>query len=381
MHILVAPDSYKGSLSATNVANAIAKGIQKVFPEAHVSKVPIADGGEGTVEALVTATNGQFVYNEVAGPFSETVKARWGILGDGKTAVIEMAEASGLMLIPREKRNPCFTTTYGTGQLIKAALDKGLRKFIIGIGGSGTNDGGAGLAQALGVKLLDAHDKELSRGGAALGKLAGINIENLDKRLQQSEIIVACDVDNPLCGANGAAVVFGPQKGATTAMVAQLDLALDNYQKIASKVTGKNVACVSGAGAAGGMGAGLMFFTKAKLQPGVEIVLNASGLEEKMKTADIVITGEGCTDFQTVFGKAPVGIAKLAKKFAVPVVCLSGSLGCGYQNVLAYGIDAVMDITPGPMKIAECMQKAESLTEAAATRLGLFLRVGINLKM
>ena len=381
MRILVAPDSYKGSLSAITAANAIARGLLKVFPKADVLKVPIADGGEGTVEALVTATGGKFIYTEVVGPLSEKVQARWGILGEGKTAVIEMAAASGLTLIPVEKRNPSLTTTYGTGQLIKAALDKGLRKFIIGIGGSGTNDGGAGLAQALGVKFLDINNNELPPGGKALGKLVTINMADLDKRLQQAEIIVACDVDTHLCGASGATLVFGLQKGATPAMVEELEVALENYQKIASQTTGKDVAAIPGAGAAGGLGAGLMFFTKAKLQSGVEILLEASGLNKKMETADLVVTGEGCTDFQTVFGKAPVGIAKLAKKFNVPVVCLSGSLGQGYQNVLTCDIDAVMDIIPRPMEIKECMKDAETLTEEAATRLGLLLQVGIMLKM
>lgn len=381
MRIVVAPDSYKGSLSAVDVANTIARGIIKAFPEAEVIKVPIADGGEGTVEAFVTVTGGQYINTEVTGPLSERINARWGILGDGKTAVIEMAAASGLTLIAKEKRNPCITTTYGTGQLIKAALDMGIRKFIICLGGSGTNDGGAGLAQALGVKFLDSDKRELPYGGAALINLAEINTLNLDKRLQQAKFVVACDVANTLCGNLGASVVFGPQKGATAKMVEELDAALENYQKIACKATGKDVAGMPGAGAAGGLGAGLMFFTSAKFQSGIELVIKAGGLNEKIKNADLVITGEGCTDFQTAFGKAPVGIAKLAKQFGVPVICLSGSLGQGYQEVLACNIDALMNIQPYPMGLEKCIEEAEILTEEAAFRLGLLLRVGIKLKI
>jgi len=381
MRIVVAPDSYKGSLSAIDVANAIARGILKAFPEAEVIKVPIADGGEGTVEALVTATGGKYICTEVTGPLSETINARWGILGDGNTAVIEMAAASGLTLIAKEKRNPCITTTYGTGQLIKAALDMDLRKFIICIGGSGTNDGGTGLAQALGVQFLDSDKHELPYGGAALINLAEINTLNLDKRLQGAKIVVACDVDNPLCGTLGASFIFGPQKGATAKMVEELDAALENYQKIAHKATGKDVAGLPGAGAAGGLGAGLMFFTSAKFERGIELVIEGSGLREKIKNADLVITGEGCTDFQTAFGKAPVGISKLAKQFGVPVICLSGSLGQGYHEVLACYIDALMNIQPYPMGLEQCIAEAETLTEEAAFRLGLLLRVGIKLKI
>jgi len=381
MRIIVAPDSYKGSLTAIDVADAIARGLLKVFPEAEVIKVPIADGGEGTVAALVAATGGRIIYTEVSGPFSEKVNAGWGILGDGKSAVIEMAAASGLTLIAKEDRNPCITTTYGTGQLIKKALDMGLRKLIVCIGGSGTNDGGAGLAQALGVKFLDSNNHELPQGGGALINLAAINMTNLDSRLPETKIIVACDVDNPLCGIRGASVVFGPQKGATSIMVEELDEALQKYQKIVSRAVGKDVAEIPGAGAAGGLGAGLMFFTPAKLKSGIKIVIEASGLEEKIKNADLVITGEGCTDFQTVFGKAPVGIAKLARKFRVPVVCLSGSFGNGYQDVLQCGIDALMNILPRPMEKEKCMEEAKILTEEAAVRLGLLLRVGIRMKI
>ena len=343
-------------------------------------KVPIADGGEGTVEALVTATGGKMIVTEVLGPLNERVEACWGILGDGETAVIEMATASGLPLIPKEKRNPLITTTYGTGELIKEALDRGLRKLIIGIGGSATNDGGAGVAQALGIKLLDDQGKELSHGGAALINLAEIDLSGLDSRLQETTIMVACDVDNPLCGERGASAVFGPQKGATPEMVAELDAALQNYQKIACKATGRNIAELPGAGAAGGLGAGLMFFTSAKLRPGVDIVIEATGLSDLVATADLVITGEGCTDFQTAFGKAPVGVAKLANQFGVPIVCLSGSLGQGHHDVLDCGIDALMNIIPCPICLEECMAGVDVFTEEASTRLGMLLKVGMRIK-
>ena len=331
--------------------------------------IPIADGGEGTVEALVTATGGRLCQTDVAGPLENRITALWGILGDGKTAVIEMAAASGLPLVPMSQRNPRITTTYGTGELILAALDAGLRKIIIGIGGSATNDGGTGMARALGVRFTDHDGKELTEGGAALARLKQIDLTGLDPRLLETELTVACDVDNPLCGPRGASAVFGPQKGATPDLVKELDSALAHYSVIAQEATGRQVAELSGAGAAGGLGAGLMFFTPAKLKPGVGIVLDAVGFAEIVKAADFVITGEGRTDFQTAFGKAPVGVAKVAKQFNVPVFCLSGGLGEGADDVLAQGIDAVMSICEGPMSLEECMKTGSSLIESGSARL------------
>jgi len=266
-------------VSAVCTANAMEKGIKAVFSEAEVIKVPIADGGEGTVESLVSATNGQMIYQSVVGPLGDMVQAYWGILGDGETAVIEMAAASGLPLVPKDKRDPRITTTYGTGELIKAALNRGLGKIIIGIGGSATNDGGSGMAQALGIRLLDASGQELSYGGAVLANLDRVDLSGMDIRLADTVIMVACDVDNPLCGARGATAVYGPQKGASPDMVAELDGALENFANKLQKATGKDVAEYPGAGAAGGLGAGLLFCTNAKLQPGVEIVLAATGFE------------------------------------------------------------------------------------------------------
>ena len=369
MRFVVAPDSYKGSVPATEVALAMARGIRQVFSTAEVITIPIADGGEGTVDALVTATGGQFRCNTVAGPLGERVLAKWGILGDGQTAVIEMAAASGLPLLPAERRNPRQTSTYGTGELIRAALDAGLRRIIIGIGGSATNDGGAGMASALGALFLAADGTQLPNGGAALAELASIDLAGLDPRLQQTEITVACDVDNPLCGPRGASAVFGPQKGATPQIVAELDAALANFAQCAQQASGRDVAELPGAGAAGGLGAGLMFFTPAQLRPGVEIVLDAVGFAALVKDADFVITGEGRTDFQTAFGKAPVGVAKIAKIYGVPVFCLSGGLGQGADDVLTQGIDAVLSICDRPLSLEECMMAGSELIESASARL------------
>ena len=378
MRVVVAPDSYKGSVSAVGVAAALERGVLRVFPQAEVRKIPIADGGEGTVEALVTATGGQMRQERVRGPLGEPVDACWGILGDGQTAVIEMAAASGLPLVPQDRRDPRITTTYGTGELIRTALDAGLRRIIIGIGGSATNDGGTGMAQALGAKFLAADGAELPPGGGALAQLKTIDLSGLDSRLTETEITVACDVDNPLCGQRGAAAVFGPQKGATPAMVAELDAALGHFAGCARAATGRNVADLAGAGAAGGLGAGLLFFTPAKLRPGVEIVLEAVKFAEVVKDAAFVITGEGRTDFQTAYGKAPVGVAKVAKQFDVPVFCISGGLGDGADDVLAQGLDAVMSICSRPLSLDECMRDGATLIEEAAARLCRILQAKVR---
>jgi glycerate kinase len=374
LRIIVAPDSYKGSVSAVAVAQAMERGVLHVFPEAVVCKVPIADGGEGTVEALVAATGGTMLQAPVSDPLGQPISAHWGVLGDGRTAVIEMAAASGLPLVHRSQRDPRITSTHGTGQLIRAALDAGLRRIIIGIGGSATNDGGVGMARALGARFLDAEGTPLAEGGAALASLHHIDLSGLDPRLLETEITVACDVDNPLCGARGASAVFGPQKGASLETVNELDAALSHFAALASTATGRQVAALPGAGAAGGLGAGLMFFTQAKLKPGVEIVLDAVGFAGLVEGASFVLTGEGRTDFQTAFGKAPVGVAKLAKQYAVPVFCLSGGLGEGADDVLAHGIDAVMSTCDRPMSLEECISAGDALIESAAVRLCRIIR-------
>ncbi|VBB07223.1 glycerate kinase [Lucifera butyrica] len=379
MKIVVAPDSFKGSVSAFKAAIAMEKGVKSVFLRARVIKVPIADGGEGTVEAMVAAAGGNIQYELVRGPLQKEVKAAWGLIDKGETAVIEMAAASGLTLVEKEQRDPRITTTYGTGQLILAALQAGAKRIIIGIGGSATNDGGMGMLKALGVKFLDAKGEQLAEGGSSLKKLAAIDTTGLDARLKDCEIVVACDVDNPLCGSQGAAASFGPQKGATTAMIAELDAALYHYAQIAKMATGKDMAAYPGAGAAGGLGAGLLFFTNAKLCPGVDIILESVGFAALMASTNLVITGEGCTDFQTAHGKAPVGVAKLAKQFGVPVVCLSGSLGKEAESVLNMGIDGLMSVIPGPMNLEECIINGEVLIESAAARLCRLLKTGILL--
>ena len=374
LRIVVAPDSYKGSVSAMAVAEAMARGILQVFPTAEVRKIPIADGGEGTVQALVSATAGQLRVHEVSDPRGEKITAQWGVLGDGQSAVIEMAAASGLTLLNASRHDPRVTSTYGTGELIRAALDAGLRKIIIGIGGSATNDGGAGMARALDVRFTNAQGLELPAGGAALAQLQHIDLTGLDTRLLETEITVACDVDNPLCGARGASAVFGPQKGATPAVVAELDAALAHFAAHAQATTGRQVAELAGAGAAGGLGAGLLFFTPAKLSPGIDIVLDAVNFAEVVSDAAFVLTGEGHTDFQTAFGKAPVGVARIAKQFQVPVFCLSGGLGQGADAVLAQGIDAVLSICDRPMPLEECMHRGSALIEAASSRLCRIIR-------
>ena len=379
MRIVIAPDSFKGSLSALAVAEAMERGARAVFPDAEVTKIPIADGGEGTVEALVAATRGRIMERTVRGPLGEPVRARWGVLGDGETAVIEMAAASGLPLVPKDRRDPRLTTTYGTGELVRAALDCGLPKLIVGIGGSATNDGGTGFARALGVRFLDATGADLPEGGSALARLARLDLSGLDPRLASAQILVACDVDNPLTGPRGASAVYGPQKGATLEMVQELDLALEHYAAVAQAATHRDVSKLPGAGAAGGLGAGLLFFTPARLRPGVGIVLEATGFDALVRGADLVLTGEGRTDFQTAMGKAPVGVAAAAKKHGVPVVCLAGGLGDGADDVLAKGIDALLATVPQPMPLEEAMARGAELVEAAAARACRLIRVGMQM--
>ncbi len=379
MRIIVAPDSFKGSASALEVARAMERGVRAVFPDAEVVKVPIADGGEGTVAALLDATGGQPRTSRVRGPLGEPVEAGWGVLGDGRTAVLEMAAASGLPLVPAGRRDPRLASTSGTGELVRAALDEGLRRLVLGIGGSATNDGGAGLARALGVRFLDAAGRELAEGGAALAGLDRLDLAGLDPRLATVELLVACDVDNPLTGPRGASAVYGPQKGATPAVVAELDAALARFAEVARAATGRDVASLPGAGAAGGLGAGLLFFTPARLRPGVELVLEATGFDRLLAGAALVLTGEGRTDAQTAMGKAPVGVAAAARRHGVPVVCLSGGLGDGADLVLAHGIDALAAVVPGPMTVEEAMAGGAALIEAATARVCRLLAVGRSL--
>lgn len=358
MKIVIAPDSFKESLTAMQAADAIEQGFKEVFPEAQYVKIPMADGGEGTVQSLVDATDGTIVRTKVTGPLGEPVEAFFGLFGDGTTAVIEMAAASGLHLVPPEKRNPLLTTTWGTGELIKAALDHGVTKIIIGIGGSATNDGGAGMVQALGGRLLTEAGRNIGYGGGSLDQLAAIDVSGLDPRLQQVHIEVACDVDNPLTGSRGAAAVFGPQKGATPDMVKLLDRNLSHYASLIEKELGKKVDEIPGAGAAGGLGAGLLAFLPVELNRGIEIVLKAAEFEKHVQDADLVITGEGRIDSQTVYGKTPMGVAKVAKKYQVPVIGIAGSVSDDSHVVHDHGIDAVFSIVPRTMPLSDALSNA-----------------------
>ena len=363
--VVVAPDSFKGSLSAVRAAEAMERGVLAAWGDAQVLKIPIADGGEGTVEALVGATGGRFETRTVRGPLGQPVDARWGVLGDGRTAVIEMAAASGITLVPRDRRDPRVATTFGTGQLLRAALDAGFRRIVVGIGGSATNDGGAGMARALGVRFIDGRGEPLPEGGAALARLVSVELSAVDPRLAGTEILVACDVDNPLTGPRGASAVYGPQKGATPAVVAELDAALERYARVAREATGRDVASLPGAGAAGGLGAGLLFFTPARLVPGIDLVLDSTRFDDHVRGAALVIVGEGRTDHQTAMGKAPVGVARVAMRHGVPVLLVSGSLGPGAEEVLAHGVGRLVQAAPPGMPIEEAMTRAAELLELA----------------
>jgi glycerate kinase len=366
MRVVFAPDSFKECASADEVAQALALGWLRVFPDAETVCVPMADGGEGSVDALVAATNGVLKSVCVTGPLGDLVEASYGFLGGGDTAVIEMAAASGLPLAPRERRDPRVATTRGTGELICDALNSGARKIIVGIGGSATNDGGAGMAQALGFSLLDAEGRELPPGGAALLRLARIDASGKHRGLDGCEIFVACDVTNPLHGPNGASRVYGPQKGADPEAVEELDSALRHFGAIIEEQLGVIVSDVPGGGAAGGLGAGLLAFASARLRPGVELVADASGLAERMRGADLVITGEGRMDAQTSCGKTPVGVARISKGLGIPVLAIVGSLGDGYRETFAHGVDAAFSICCGPMELGEATVRGKELLADAA---------------
>ncbi|MBE3592795.1 MAG: glycerate kinase [Thermoanaerobacter sp.] len=368
MKILIAPDKFRGSLSALRVADSIEKGILKIFPKAIIEKVPMADGGEGTVESLVDATGGKIIKTKAKDPLGRDIESFYGILGDGKTAVIEMAAASGLYLLKDYERNPMITTTYGTGQLIKDALDRGCREFIIAIGGSATNDGGAGMAMALGVKFYDKYGREIGLGGGELSKIYSIDTSNLDDRLKECEFIVACDVANPLIGENGASRVYGPQKGATKEMVEVLDKNLEHYGKLLEKYFHKKIIDVEGSGAAGGLGAGLMAFLNAQLKSGIEIITETLKLEEKIKEADIVISGEGKIDSQTAFGKAISGIAKLCKKHNKPLIVIAGMVE-NIENLYETGVSSIFSIVEKPMSLEDAIKNAPTLLEKSAERI------------
>jgi glycerate kinase len=379
MKIVIAPDSYKESLSALEVATQIEAGFREIFPQAEYVKLPVADGGEGTVEAMVAATDGQIINVTVTGPLGEKADAFFGLSGDEKTAFIEMAAASGLERVPAAKRNPLKTTSYGTGELIRCALDHGVEHCIIGIGGSATNDGGAGMAQALGARLLTREGKQIGYGGGELAYLDHIDISQLDKRIRTCRFEVACDVTNPLTGDDGASAIFGPQKGATPAMVKQLDGYLRHYAQVIEKDLGIEVENVPGAGAAGGMGAALLAFCHAELRQGIEIVTEALGLDALVKDATLVITGEGRIDSQSINGKVPIGVARVAKRYNKPVIGIAGSLTEDVGIVHEHGIDAVFSVLYSICTLEEALDDAANNVRMTARNIAATIKLAQNL--
>ena len=366
MKVVIAPDKLRGSLSAAEAAHAIARGIFRVDASATVVEVPMADGGEGTVEALTSVMRGESREVTVSGPLGLPVTAKFGLIADGRAAVMEMASASGLSLVPRDGRDPERASTRGTGELLLAAIDAGATKMILGIGGSATNDGGAGFAQALGYHLLDADGREIMPGGGDLGRLQRIDRDGVDPRLAQITLSVACDVDNPLCGCRGASVIFGPQKGASPAVISRLDANLAHFAEVVKRDLGRDVAEQPGAGAAGGLGLGTMVFANATLEPGVLLVARIVGLERHFDGADLVLTGEGAIDGSSAGGKTAVGVARLARSRGIPVIALAGAIGPGAESVLAEGVDAYASLCNRPMSLDAALGDAARLLASAA---------------
>lgn len=358
---VLAPDSFKESMTAQQACQAMQRGLQRVFPEAEYIHVPMADGGEGTVDALVAAAQGERLSCTVSGPLlAQKVETYFGLIDQGKTAVIEMAKANGIHLLEPSLRNPLLTTTFGTGEMIKLALDQGVSKIIIGLGGSVTNDAGMGMAQALGVQFLDAQGQSVAQGGGQLHHIVQMDLSGLDVRLAQIEIVIASDVNNPLCGENGASQVFGPQKGASPAMVQQLDQNLAYFANLVqSQRQQLDYAHVAGAGAAGGLGFGLMAFAGAKIRSGVEIIIEETRLAEKIELADYVLTGEGGIDFQTKFGKTPYGVAQVAKRLNKPVIACAGAIGKGIEELYTEGFTAIFGIVDGACDLQTALSHGE----------------------
>jgi glycerate kinase len=379
MKIVIAPDSYKESLSAQQVATQIELGFREIFPDAHYVKLPVADGGEGTVEAMVAATKGKIIELDVTGPLGETVSAFYGLSGDESCAFIEMAAASGLELVPAAQRDPLITTSYGTGELIRNALDKGVEHFIIGIGGSATNDGGAGMVQALGAQLLDTDGQQIGYGGGQLSALARIDMSQFDSRIKHCRFEVACDVTNPLLGEEGASAIFGPQKGATPELVKQLDSALAHYAGVIRRDLDKDVLTIAGGGAAGGMGVALHAFCQAELRRGIEIVTEALGLDALVKDATLVITGEGRIDSQSIHGKVPIGVAQVAKRYNKPVIGIAGSLTKDVGIVHQHGLDAVFSVIYSICTLEEALDNAAENVRLSARNIAATLAIGQKL--
>lgn len=369
MRVVIAPDSFKECLSATQVAFAISEGIRRIIPEAETISIPIADGGEGTVDALVSATDGKIIQVASVDALNRPIKSFYGILGNGKTAVIEMAAASGIERIAPEEQNPMITSTYGTGLLLKAAMEAGFTEIIFGIGGSATNDGGAGMAQALGFGLLDKNDNPIGWGGGSLGKLHRIDFSNVNPMLQNVKITVACDVQNPLLGASGAAQVYGPQKGATPEMLEILEQNMTHFARILSQEFGVDYSNIPGAGAAGGLGAGLMAFCHAGILPGFNLISQQTRLEEHIREASLIFTAEGRIDTQTTFGKTISGVAQLGKKHQVPVIALAGMVEGDLEDLYKQGLTSAFAIANRPMGIEESKANAAQLLVETSSQI------------
>lgn len=378
MKIIIAPDSFKDSLSAEGVAQAIADGLVKVWPDAQLIQCPMADGGEGTVDSVLAACNGELRRETVRGPLGEAVEARWGWLAHSHTAMIEMAEASGLQRVPPGQRDACISSTFGTGELIRAALDAGAQRIILAIGGSATNDGGAGAMQALGVQLFNAQGQALAPGGLALAGLTRMSLEQLDPRLAQVRFEIAADVNNPLCGPHGASAIFGPQKGANPQQVEHLDAALGHFADHCARVLPKDVRDEPGSGAAGGLGFAAKAFLGAQFRAGVEVVAELVGLDAAVQGADLVITGEGRFDAQTLRGKTPFGVARIAQRHGVPVIVIAGTLGEGYEQMYAHGVDAAFALPSGPMSLEQACSEAPRLLRERAADIARVWRTALG---
>ena len=376
MNILIAPDSFKDSLSANAVAGHIFKGIKNVLPDASITQIPLSDGGEGLLEALVRPLDGKFLRVEVKDPLMRNIEAQYGILGDGNTAVIEMATASGLELLKANERNPMITSTYGTGQLIQDALNRGCTKIIIGLGGSATNDGGIGMVKALGGKFLNKQGESIGEGGGALKDLQRIDLTELDKRLSYCEIISACDVSNPLTGPQGASMVFGGQKGGNPEDLEELDKNLLHYASIIKSDLGKDIKTVEGTGAAGGTGMGLLSFLDAELKRGIELIIDELQLEKHIKDADVVVTGEGQIDRQTLYGKTIMGLARMAQQHHVPVIAIAGKVDNDLEPLYQAGITAVFSIVNQPMSLQESISQTGELIESCVTNIFKLIDLG-----
>ena len=366
MKVVIAPQGFKAGISGLDAARAIARGVTAAVPDAQTVLAPVADGGDGTLNALVDGTGGRVFTSTVTGPLGQPIEAQWGVMGDGRTAVIEMALASGLALVPHRRRNPRITTTAGTGDMLREALDRGYTRVVVGLGGSATNDGGAGMATALGARFLDSSGNPLAPGGSALARLHRIEVDGLHAALADATVIAATDVTNPLCGPDGASAIFGPQKGANPDMVQELDSALANYAGVVARDLGRDVSETPGAGAAGGLGAGLMAFAGATLQSGIDMVCEVLGFDALLDGADLVITGEGRADHSTIFNKAPVGVARHARAHGVPTILLAGGLGPGYEELYDHGLAAVVSIADRPMTFDVSLSRTAELLEAAA---------------